>query len=125
MTSWWQKGRPVDHVERLTVEELIRRADEDPDVQILDVREEGEWNAGHIPGSTFKAWHDIDGMPEGMDPAKPIAVICESGQRAGTAASLLQRYGAGDVIHVVDGGIPTWRAMGRPLEMSNSAPAAS
>lgn len=124
MASWRQKGRPVDHVERLTVEELIRRAAEDPEVQILDVREEREWNAGHIPGSSFKVWHDIDGMPEGIDPFKPIAVICESGQRSGTAASLLRRHGAGDVIHVVDGGIPTWRAMGRPLETSDSAPAA-
>ena len=125
MESWWQNGGPVEHVERLTVEELIPRAVEDPDVQILDVREEHEWNAGHIPGSAFKVWHDIDGVPDGIDPAKPIAVICESGQRAGTAASLLQRGGAGDVIHVVDGGVPRWRAMGRPLETSDGAPGAT
>jgi len=125
MTSWWQEGGPVEQLERLTVQELIRRADEDPGVQILDVREEREWNAGHIPGSAFKVWHDIDGVPEGIDPAKPIAVICESGQRAATAASLLQRGGACDVIHVVDGGVPTWRAMGRPLETSDGAAAAT
>ena len=123
MTSWWQEGRPVEHLERLTVEELIRRADEDPAVQILDVREESEWNAGHIPGSAFTAWRDIDGMPAGLDPTKPIAVICESGQRSATAASLLQQGGARAVIHVIDGGIPTWRTMGRPLETSDSAPA--
>jgi hydroxyacylglutathione hydrolase len=120
MTSWWQEHRPVRSLTRLTVTELIRRADEDPDVQILDVRELREWNAGHIPGSAFKTWHDIDAMPAGLDPAKPIAVICESGQRAATAASLLQRMGATGVIHVVDGGIPTWRALGRPLETSDA-----
>ena len=33
-------------------------------------------------------------------------MICGSGQRAATAASLVQRYGAQHVIHVVDGGVP-------------------
>jgi rhodanese-related sulfurtransferase len=35
-------------------------------------------------------------------------VICASGQRAGTAASLLQHHGATDVVHVVGGGVPKW-----------------
>ncbi len=123
MTSWWQERGPVEQIQRLTVEELATRADADPEVQILDVREQREWENGHIPGSGFKPWHDIDGVPAGLDPAKPIAVICESGQRAVTAASLLQRYGAKDVLHVIDGGIPTWRALGRPLEAGETATA--
>ena len=50
-------------------------------------------------------WHDIDAVPEGLDPAAPIAVVCASGQRAATAASLLARAGAEHVIHVVGGGV--------------------
>jgi hydroxyacylglutathione hydrolase len=42
-------------------------------------------------------------------------VICASGQRAGTAASLLQRHGADDVLHVVGGGVPRWGALGGSL----------
>jgi len=120
MTSWWQERGPVESMQRVTVEGLVSRTSEDPDLQILDVREQREWDEGHIPGSGFNPWHDIDGIPEGLDPAKPIAVICESGQRAVTAASLLQRYGAKDVIHVIDGGIPTWRQLGRPLETASA-----
>ena len=82
---------------------------------MLDVREQGEWDAGHIPGSSFKPWHDIDSLPAGLDPAEPIAVICGSGQRAATAASLVQRYDAEQVIHVVDGGVPKWEKLGNPL----------
>ncbi len=75
--------------------------------QLLDVRERSEWDAGHLEGSTFTPWHDIDALPDGLDPAEPIAVICASGQRAATAASLVARAGAERVIHVVGGGVPT------------------
>jgi glyoxylase-like metal-dependent hydrolase (beta-lactamase superfamily II)/rhodanese-related sulfurtransferase len=120
MTSWCQEGRDVERIERLVVEELAVRANEDAGTQILDVREESEWEAGHIPGSVFKPWHDIAELPAGLDPAKPIAVMCASGQRAATAASLVQRYGGLEVIHVVDGGVPKWGRLGYALESSEA-----
>jgi len=110
MTSWRQEKRPVARIERLPLEDL--RPDE---VQVLDVREQSEWDAGHIPGSTFLPWHDISEIPPGLDPSRPIAVVCASGQRAAVAASLLQRAGAEHVIHVIDGGVPKWGRLGRPL----------
>jgi rhodanese-related sulfurtransferase/glyoxylase-like metal-dependent hydrolase (beta-lactamase superfamily II) len=100
MTSWRQEKRDVDSIERLPVSEL--RPDE---VQVLDVRERSEWDAGHLEGSVHTPWHDLDGVPEGIDPARPVAVICASGQRAAVAASLLRRAGADHAIHVVDGGV--------------------
>jgi hydroxyacylglutathione hydrolase len=113
MTSWRQEKRPVERIERLPLAELPARADE---VQILDVRERSEWDAGHISGSTFTPWHDIDGVPAGLDPERPIAVVCGSGQRAAVAASLVQRHGGKRVIHVIDGGVPAWGELGQPLE---------
>ncbi len=101
MTSWRQEKRPVDRIERIPVAELIGRRD----AQLLDVRERSEWEAGHVPGSTFVPWHDLDGLPDGLDPERPIAVICTSGQRAATAASLVRRAGARQVLHVVEGGV--------------------
>jgi glyoxylase-like metal-dependent hydrolase (beta-lactamase superfamily II)/rhodanese-related sulfurtransferase len=115
MTSWWQEKRPVAHIERLALDDLPARADADERLQILDVRERSEWDAGRIPGSAFTPWHDIHAIPDGVDPGRPIAVVCGSGQRAATAASLLQRFGAADVIHVVDGGVPKWGRLGRSL----------
>ena len=79
------------------------------------MREQSEWDEGHIPGSVFTSWHDIDGVPEGLDPERPVAVVCGSGQRAAVAASLIQRHG-GTAIHVIDGGVPAWGRLGHPLE---------
>ena len=113
MTSWREERLPVDRIERMTVAELHERRD---DVQVLDVRERDEWDAGHIPGSVHVPYHDLDAIPEGIDPDRPVAAICGSGQRSAVAASLLKRLGARDVIHVVDGGVPRWRREGWPIE---------
>ena len=72
---------------------------------MLDVREADEWEAGHLEGSLHTPYHDIRALPEGLDPTRPVAAICGSGQRAAVAASLLQRAGAERVLHVVDGGV--------------------
>jgi hydroxyacylglutathione hydrolase len=111
MTSWRQERREVARIDRLPLTDLPG-----VDAQILDVRERSEWDEGHIPGSTFTPWHDIEGLPGGLDPDRPVAVVCASGQRAAVAASLVQRFGAAHVIHVIDGGVGTWGELGRPLE---------
>ncbi|HLI59069.1 MAG TPA: MBL fold metallo-hydrolase [Solirubrobacteraceae bacterium] len=119
MTSWRQEKRSIEHIERLPVEDLPARLEAEPDLQVLDVRDRREWETGHLPGSAFTTWHDISEVPEGLDPAGPIAVICGSGQRAATAASLLSRLGARRVIHVVDGGVPRLGHIG--VELATSA----
>ena len=62
MTSWREERRPVERIERIGIPELRERADE---LQILDVRERDEWDAGHIPGSVHVPYHDIHGLPDG------------------------------------------------------------
>jgi hydroxyacylglutathione hydrolase len=111
MTSWREERLPVERIERITVPELHERADE---LQILDVREQSEWDEGHIPDSVLMPYHDIHELPDGIDPQRPVAVVCSSGQRAAPAASLLRRHGAREVLHVVDGGVPQWRRLGYP-----------
>ncbi|MET0762563.1 MAG: MBL fold metallo-hydrolase, partial [Thermoleophilaceae bacterium] len=111
MTSWRAERREVDRIERMTVEQL---AGCDDDLQIVDVRERSEWAEGHIPGSLHVPYHDIHALPEGLDPERPAAAVCASGQRSATAASLLARYGARGVVHVVDGGVPLWGRLGHP-----------
>jgi glyoxylase-like metal-dependent hydrolase (beta-lactamase superfamily II)/rhodanese-related sulfurtransferase len=107
MTSWREEQRPVRRTLRIDVEELRRRREE---LQVLDVREQSEWDAGHIPGSLFCPYHDIRRLPDGLDPERPVAVICASGQRSAIGASLLERLGAREVIHVVDGGVRQYLA---------------
>jgi hydroxyacylglutathione hydrolase len=117
MTSWREESQPVERVERLTVAELHAGLNGGRGgIQVLDVRERAEWDSGHIPESLHLPYHDIRGLPEELDADRPIAVICASGQRAAVGASLLQRFGARDVIHVVDGGVPRWEREGWPVE---------
>jgi rhodanese-related sulfurtransferase/glyoxylase-like metal-dependent hydrolase (beta-lactamase superfamily II) len=113
MTSWREEAREVGRTERIGVRELLERRDR---VQLLDVRETSEWRDRRIPGSVHVPYHDIHALPDGLDPARPIAVICASGQRAAVGASLVSRYGAEDVIHVVGGGVGTWEREGGAVE---------
>jgi hydroxyacylglutathione hydrolase len=116
MTSWRTERRDVESVRRMTVQELAESSGGDSSLQILDVREETEWKKGHIPGSLHVPYHDLHGLPSELDPSRPVAAICSSGTRSAVAASLLKAHGAGDVIHVVNGGVHHWGRLGRPLE---------
>jgi rhodanese-related sulfurtransferase len=111
MTSWRIETKPVESIERIDVDVLRERRDA---VQILDVREQSEWDEVHIPDSVHVPYHDIRDVPGELSAGSPIAVICESGRRSVVAASLLQRYGRPDVLHVVEGGVGTWEKRGYP-----------
>jgi glyoxylase-like metal-dependent hydrolase (beta-lactamase superfamily II)/rhodanese-related sulfurtransferase len=120
MTEWRREQRPVQRIERLKLEDLRARSESDPELQILDVREQAEHDCGYIPGSVFKPWHDIDELPSGLNAWRPVAVVCGSGQRAAVASSLLQHHGAERVIHVVGGGVPKWGKLGNPIEQPDN-----
>ena len=84
-------------------------------LQVLDVRREGEWQAGHIEGA---AWWPLDNFkvsPPEVDPAFPLAVHCQGGYRSMIACSLLRRAGVENVINVT-GGFEAWRKAGLPVE---------
>src|SRR3954451_17443564 len=109
MTAWRIEDKQVESIERIDVDGLHVRRDE---VQILDVREQSEWDDVHIPGSLHLPYHDIHEVPGELENGRPVAVICASGRRSVVAASLLQRFGRKDVIHVVEGGVQTWARKG-------------
>ena len=77
------------------------------DVVLLDVREDDEWERQHVDGSLHIPYHDLrDGVPKEIrDAGKPLAVACSAGNRSSLAASLLERAGVDNVLHVADGGV--------------------
>ena len=115
MTVWRSESRETASIERVDVHGLWERTRGDGAVQILDVRERDEWDERHIEGSVHVPYHDIHSLPDAIDPRRPVAAICSSGQRSAVAASLLSRYGADEVLHVVGGGVGTWAAAGHPV----------
>jgi glyoxylase-like metal-dependent hydrolase (beta-lactamase superfamily II)/rhodanese-related sulfurtransferase len=116
MTSWRAEHRDVGKIERLRASDLAERRAQDPSLQVLDVRERAEWDAGHIPDSVNIPYHDVREVPAGIDPGGPVAVICSSGERSAVAASLLSRLGLKRVVHVADGGVGTWERQGHPID---------
>jgi rhodanese-related sulfurtransferase len=88
---------------------------EQPDAVVLDVRQESEFESGHVPGAIHIELGALaDRLGEIAD--APTVVMCGHGERAMGAASLLARAGHQDVA-VLDGGPEDWAAAnGRPLE---------
>jgi hydroxyacylglutathione hydrolase len=109
MAAWRSAGLPEARIE------LARVADQAGGT-VLDVRQQAEFTSGHLPGARhieLGALASADELPAG-----PLAVMCGHGQRAMTAASLLQRAGHRDLTVLV-GGPGDWaEATGRPLEPS-------
>ena len=113
IAAWKQAGFPVAQVPQMSAHELESRLRSNG-MQLLDVRREGEWHAGHIAQAE---WFPLDNFkvsaPE-VDPAAPLAVHCQGGYRSMIACSLLQRAGVENVINVT-GGFDAWRNAGLPV----------
>ncbi|MGH2843381.1 MAG: MBL fold metallo-hydrolase [Solirubrobacteraceae bacterium] len=125
VSAWESAGGTLAKLTRIRVSQLDERLHGSQPVQVLDVRERDEFEAGHIPGSAWTVWHDLRGLPEGLDPEREVAVVCTSSVRAGVAAALLQRHGAAHVSQVVEGGVPRWAALGGELSVGPLALAGS
>jgi hydroxyacylglutathione hydrolase len=80
---------------------------------VLDVRQDGEWQTGHLPDALHVELGAVRAMPL---PDGPVTVMCGHGERAMTAASLLASRGHAHLA-VLDGGPDDWqRSTGRALE---------
>jgi hydroxyacylglutathione hydrolase len=107
LEAWKQAGLLVASVRQMSVQELETRLHAD-DVQVLDVRRAGEWEAAHIEGATWWPLDNFKISPPDVNRHAPVAVHCKSGYRSMIACSLLQRAGFGDVINVI-GGFDAWQ----------------
>ncbi len=107
MAAWHADGGPAEQTELVTAVRMNGRA-------VLDVRQDAEYSAGHVPGAVHV---ELGDLPARMQAAPAGAVVmCGHGERAMTAASLLQRAGHHGLA-VLAGGAGDWAAAtGRPLQ---------
>jgi hydroxyacylglutathione hydrolase len=115
VAAWGKAGLPVAKTAQISAEGLNQELREGswraPDV--LDVRREGEWQAGHIADASCCP---LDTFPQSLpavDRERPVAVHCKSGYRSIIACSLLERAGHRNLVNVV-GGFDAWHAAGLP-----------
>lgn len=94
-----------------TSAELAQRSD----VVILDVREQDEWDAGHIPGALFIPMSEIQGRVSEVPTDKTVIVQCRSGNRSSQVTDFLQQQGFTNVRNMA-GGLNEWQAAGLPVE---------
>ena len=94
--------------QRLTANDLGSWRHDAPDLQVVDVRNPGELEAGVIEGSTSIPLPTLLDRIGELNPARPTVVYCASGVRSSTAASLLRANGFGDVADLL-GGYGAWR----------------
>ncbi|MBE7532746.1 MAG: MBL fold metallo-hydrolase [Ardenticatenaceae bacterium] len=108
-----QMGQPMNCYETAVPAKVAHRI-LNKELVVLDVRNQTEWDEGHIPGAQHimlgylrqRAHEVINGLP--------IVVNCETGGRSALAASILAAQGAKEVINL-QGGIRDWMLAGLPV----------
>jgi hydroxyacylglutathione hydrolase len=79
--------------------------------QVLDVREPGEFEAGHVEGALHVP---LGSLPQHLDELprdRPLLAYCGIGERSATAASILERKGFGPLMNLA-GGFQAWKKRG-------------
>ena len=86
--------------------------------QLVDVRSDDEWRAGHIAGALCAPVTQFGSRIAALrlDRTRPIIAMCRTGGRSKVAVRLLQRHGFTDVFEL-QGGMRAWQAAGRPVEV--------
>jgi hydroxyacylglutathione hydrolase len=113
VAAWKQSGQPLAIVAQISAQELEQRLGAGR-VQVLDVRREPEWDAGHVEGATWWPLDNFRVSPPEIDHKVPLAVHCKGGYRSMIAASLLQRAGFRNVINLI-GGFDAWQQAKLPI----------
>jgi glyoxylase-like metal-dependent hydrolase (beta-lactamase superfamily II)/rhodanese-related sulfurtransferase len=110
--SGYVLGGGSERLELVEVEELDSLLESG--IELVDVREKDERDAGYIPGSRNIPYRLIARDAADLPRDRPIVTICESGPRAAIAASLLAAQGF-DARAVAHGGIDDWAGNGHAL----------
>src|SRR5881397_2946273 len=85
---------------------------------IVDVREQDEWDEGHIPGAVHIPRGHLESRIErtAPDPSRPVLVYCSAGNRSAFAAKTLEELGYEDVVSLA-GGFTDWKRNGFPVQL--------
>ena len=85
---------------------------------VVDVREQDEWDEGHIPGAVHVPRGHLESRIDRLAPdtARPVVVYCSAGNRSAFAAKTLADLGYEDVVSLA-GGFTDWKRNGFPVQL--------
>jgi molybdopterin/thiamine biosynthesis adenylyltransferase/rhodanese-related sulfurtransferase len=87
---------------------------------VVDVREQDEWDEGHIPGAVHVPRGHLESRIERLAPdaGRPVVVYCSAGNRSAFAAKTLAELGYEDVVSLA-GGFTDWKRNGFPVQLQS------
>jgi rhodanese-related sulfurtransferase len=105
----------IDEVDASRARELI----DSGEPLVVDVREQDEWDEGHVPGAIHIPRGNLESRIERAEPdrARSIVVYCAAGNRSAFAAKTLDELGYEDVVSL-SGGFTDWKRNGFPVELA-------
>ncbi|GJL58300.1 MAG: MBL fold hydrolase [Nitrospirales bacterium] len=114
MFAWRTAAKPLQILEQWTVFDLEQQLQDNKKLVVLDVRQPGEWAAGHIDRAQFVTGSALPQQFEEIPRDRQVAVICGSGYRSSVAASFLQHHGYRNIVNVL-GGMSAWKKANLPI----------
>jgi hydroxyacylglutathione hydrolase len=114
--AWKQAGLPLASIPQISATELDQLRASASDLQVLDVRRPGEYDAGHVPAALNLPLNPmLAELADKLDRTRPTAIICQSGYRSSLAAGLLEQAKFTHLFNV-SGGTAGWIEAGFPVE---------
>ncbi len=89
---------------------------------LLDVREDDEWQAGHIEGAVHIPMGHVLERLNDVPSDQHVVAVCRAGTRSAKVTSYLLEQGRS--VRNLDGGMQAWAAAGRPMVSESAAPPA-
>ncbi|MCH8280886.1 MAG: MBL fold metallo-hydrolase [Chloroflexi bacterium] len=112
--AWKAAGLPTESATGIDLETLKDLSDQEHAPMILDVRQQSEFQAGHIKGALNielgELQEHLDGLPRDL----PVVTVCAGGMRASMAGGILQRDGRDNVKVLAESGTGAWIDQGYP-----------
>ncbi|HKQ78510.1 MAG TPA: MBL fold metallo-hydrolase [Blastocatellia bacterium] len=115
MDAWRRAGLDINKITQISVDDLSEILSTRSDLQVIDVRQPGEYDNGHVPSAVNAPLARVGERASEFDPNRQTAVICAGGFRSSAATSILERRGFKNLLNVL-GGTGEWITAGYPIE---------
>ncbi|HXD24176.1 MAG TPA: rhodanese-like domain-containing protein, partial [Gemmatimonadaceae bacterium] len=112
LAEWSHGGGALERVTQVTTQAIAERIARG-EVTVVDVRNPGEWEHGHLPDALHIPLGALAGRAGEIPAGRPVVVHCQGGTRSAIAASILLGKGVRDVTNL-RGGYEDWRRAGLP-----------
>jgi rhodanese-related sulfurtransferase len=99
--------------------ERVKQLHDAGEIQLVDVREQYEWDAGRIAGARHVEMERLASQADAIDRDRPVVFVCRAGARSGMAAQAFR--GSGYDAHNMAGGMTAWDDADLPMEPEGSA----